>query len=79
MRRKNILVAAGTGLGGTILTKRLKDLRGNALATHFSPKLLFFTSQYRRFVFTKPGGDIETTRAMDYDFIYAPRLSGPRP
>ena len=62
LKEKNVLVAGGTGLIGTILTKKLIRLGINVLSTFFSKEPPFLKENYKRFDFTKFEDCIEATK-----------------
>lgn len=76
MRAKNILVAGGTGLVGTNLTKKLVDLGARVLASYFSRQPQLHSDHYRQFDFTRFEDCVEATRDMDYTFICAAQTYG---
>lgn len=71
MRGKNFLVAGGTGIVGTNLTKRLVDMGADVRATYFSKKPLSFSERYERYDFTELEDCLKATKDMDYVFICA--------
>lgn len=75
MLGKNILVAGGTGLVGANLTRRLKTLGANVLASYYS-QAPHATAEYRRFDFTEFDDCLEATKDMDYVFICAAQTFG---
>jgi GDP-L-fucose synthase len=76
LKEKNILVAGGTGLVGSNLTKRLKTLGVNVLSTFFSKKPPFFKENYKRFDFTKFQDCIRATKHVNYVLICAGQTFG---
>ena len=73
---KNILVAGGSGLVGTTLTKRLNALGAQVLSTYFSNKPSFLKNVYKYFDFTKFEDCMDSTRSIDYVFICAAQTFG---
>lgn len=71
LKKKNILVAGGTGLVGTNLTARLLGLEANVLSTCYSRKPWIHDEVYRQYDFTKYGDCLEATKDKDYVIICA--------
>lgn len=76
LQGKNILIAGGSGLVGTNLTKNVKDLGANVLSTYLSRRPSFFKENYRQADFTKFEDCIDATRDMDYVVICAAKIFG---
>lgn len=76
IKEKNILVAGGTGLVGTNLTKKFKNLGANVLSTCFSREPSLLKENYKQFDFTEFKECIEATRNMDYVVICAAQTFG---
>lgn len=73
---KNILVAGGTGLVGTNLTRRFKTMGGNVLSTYFSKEPVIFKQQYKKFDFTQFEDCVEATSGIDFVIICAAQVFG---
>ncbi|MCK4364494.1 MAG: NAD-dependent epimerase/dehydratase family protein [Thermoplasmatales archaeon] len=73
---KNTLVAGGTGLVGTNLTKSLMTIGANVLSTFFSKKPPFLKEKYKRFNFTKFEDCITATKNIECIFICAAQTYG---
>ena len=76
LKEKNVLVAGGTGLIGTILTKKLIRLGINVLSTFFSKEPPFLKENYKRFDFTKFEDCIEATKDVECVLICAAQTFG---
>lgn len=76
LKGKNILVAGGTGLVGTNLTKKLNALGARVLATYFLKEPPFLKDNYRFFDFTKFEDCVNSTKNMDYVVICAAQTFG---
>ncbi len=76
IKNRNILVAGGSGLVGTNLTLRLKQLGAKVLATHYSRQPQASKENYRRFDFTNFSDCLKATKGMDYVFISAAQTFG---
>jgi GDP-L-fucose synthase len=76
LQGKNILIAGGSGLVGTNLTKKVKDHGANVLSTYFSRRPSFLKENYRHADFTKFEDCIDATRDMDYVVICAAQTFG---
>jgi GDP-L-fucose synthase len=76
LKKKNILVAGGSGLVGANLTRVLRDAGVNVLPTYFSRRPSFLEGNYKHFDFTKFDDCINATKGMDYVVMCAAKTSG---
>ncbi|MDO8527213.1 MAG: NAD-dependent epimerase/dehydratase family protein, partial [Deltaproteobacteria bacterium] len=73
---QNILVAGGTGLVGSNLALKLKEMGAHVRASYFSRKPAFLESDFQKFDFTELDQCIEATKDMQYVFICAAQTFG---
>ncbi len=73
---KNILVAGGTGLVGSNLTKRLLELNADVLATYYLKKPVAYEKHHKKFDFTNFEDCLEATKDMEYVIICAAQSFG---
>jgi GDP-L-fucose synthase len=77
MKGKKVLVAGGTGLLGTSLTKRLIDLGLSVTSTYFSrPPAKSLKANFQRYDFTQDKDCLEATQGQNYVIICAVQASG---
>lgn len=76
MRKKNILVAGGTGLVGTNLTKRLLGLGAYVLSSYYSEPPEPFLACHESFDFRDFNDCLAATKYMDYVIICAAQTYG---
>ncbi len=70
------MVAGGTGLVGTNLTKKLKDLGADVSSSYFSKPPFLLKEIYKQFDFTKFEDCLSATKGMDYVIICAAQSFG---
>lgn len=76
VKGKSILVAGGTGLVGSNLTRRFITIGADVLSTYFSKEPVFFKQQYKKFDFTRFEDCVEATSGIDYVIICAAQVFG---
>jgi len=76
MRGRNVLVAGGTGLVGSALTRRLDGLGAQVLSSCHDRPPPFLAQHYRRFDFTELADCLDATRGIDDVFICAAQTFG---
>lgn len=76
LQGKSVLIAGGTGLVGSNLTKRLKSVKSKVFSTFFSKQPHSYKGIYKKFDFMKFKDCLEATKNIDVVIICAAQTYG---